>query len=830
MVSGGLLRGLIARSAGAWVGAVVCLVAPVVLMAGTITLDDGRVLAGRMGLASAVVEDPEKPAKQAGEADVKLILFVDNGLTRTFVPKGRVVAVNEAAGDPQEKIRIPWQRVTRSGLRIGSVGSVIKITDFDEHGRRVFSMATQRGPTDVIQAITEITPVYAKVEAWLGGPKQYVWEMRIAPSSIPSETLHKILLKTIDPKKLDHRLRIVRFYLQSERYQDAQAELEKVVRDFPDQKELDAEYRALRQLGARQLLDEILHRKRAGQHRFAQALLGGFPADRVAGETLEEVREMERESQAEQLTLEQTVQALRALAEPAGTNAAKNGRQDAPNEPSTAEEPSREGIHPAHERFGEENRRAREPVALLCREIAAELSLNTLQRMAAFSQLADDPSLDAEEKLALAISGWLVGSNHATENLAQALSLYQARELVTQYLREPTEARRGGILDELRSLEGATCEQVALLVQHMKPPLEPAPVSGAPDGYYELQVPGLVGEPNVTYHVQLPPEYDPHRLYPLIVTLNGTGSTPLMQLDWWAGAVDPERTTRVGQATRHGYIVMSVEWQTPHQGSYEYSAREHHAVLSSLRDTCRRFAVQTNRVFLSGHDIGGDAAWDLGLAHPDLWAGVIPIVAVADRYCSRYWENARHVPFYVVAGELDGDKMSRNSVSFDRYLRNRYDATVVEYLGRGHEHFYEEIQRLFQWMGTRERDFFPKDLTASTMRSWDNYFWWVEVTQMSRASIVEPHDWPPPRGTQPLTIKASVKRNNNLFVRTGRSETTVWLAPQLVDFQSPVSVTVDGRRVTGKSGASPDLAVLLEDVRTRSDRQQPFWAKVSSGR
>ena len=55
--------------------------------------------------------------------------------------------------------------------------------------------------------------------------------------------------------------------------------------------------------------------------------------------------------------------------------------------------------------------------------------------------------------------------------------------------------------------------------------------------------------------------------------------------------------------------------------------------------------------------MGGDAAWDIGLAHPDLWAGVIP-----DRgrrptsTCSHYWQNAKYVPLYFVGGELDGDK------------------------------------------------------------------------------------------------------------------------------------------------------------------------------
>src|SRR5262249_20275018 len=148
---------------------------------------------------------------------------------------------------------------------------------------------------------------------------------------------------------------------------------------------------------------------------------------------------------------------------------------------------------------------------------------------------------------------------------------------------------------------------------------------------------------------------------------------------------------RQGQATRRGYIVIAVDWIKNGQQEYGYSAREHAATLVSLRDACRRFSIDTDRVYLSGHSIGGDAAWDLGLAHPDLWAGVIPIVAVADKYCSRYWENANYVPFYFLGGEMDGDKTIRNARDLDRYLLKSYDVVVSEYIGRGHEDFYEDI-------------------------------------------------------------------------------------------------------------------------------------------
>jgi predicted peptidase len=96
----------------------------------------------------------------------------------------------------------------------------------------------------------------------------------------------------------------------------------------------------------------------------------------------------------------------------------------------------------------------------------------------------------------------------------------------------------------------------------------------------------------------------------------------------------------------------------------------------SLRDACKRFNIDTDRVFLSGHSMGGDAAWDIGISHPDTWAGIVSIVATADKYIPRYWENARQLPMYFVCGQLDGSRMSINGPEWDRYLtKHTYDSS-----------------------------------------------------------------------------------------------------------------------------------------------------------
>jgi pimeloyl-ACP methyl ester carboxylesterase len=757
-----------------------------------VVMQDGRVFRGLLGPPIPSLSSIPKTLPADGSGPPRLILFVDDNLRRTFVPKSQRQLREVRQDDPgevEEKFVIR-QRTLRNGPTVKTIGPIISVAPFDQWGRRIFTMSTNRGPVNVIQGITEMTPAWTKVEGIT-----HVWDMRIATTNIPRDVLSKILAGQIDPKNIEHRKRIARFYLQSERYEDAYKELEAVLAEFPgDAKvrdQLEPSIRSLKQLAARRLLSELKLRREAGQHNLVVTKLKTFPSEGVAGEILQAVRELVQDYETEQSRRTEVIAQIGQL---------------------LAEVKS-------------EKDRAK--LDLIVKEIAAELNVNTLGRMASFRQFVGGGGMLPEDKLSLAISGWLMGSDAATVRLPIALSAFEVRQLVCQYLREDIALNRAKILGDFPSQEAATPERVAKILAHMKPPID-SPVQEDKPGYFELEVKGLPKEPPVRYFVQLPPEYDPYRRYPAIVTLNGAGTTAEQQVDWWAGAWTAGGW-RSGQASRYGYIVIGPDWTVPHQKQYEYSAREHAAVLACLRDACRRFAVDTDRVFLSGHSIGGDAVWDMGLAHPDLWAGVVPIVAAIDKYPTLYRRNAERLPLYFVCGELDGGRMSTNARDLDHYLTRGYNTTVVEYLGRGHEDFYDEIQRIFDWMGRYRRDFFPKEFEVQTMRQWDNFFWWVELYDLPSRAMVNPATWPPPSGSRPVETKASITSNNGLRVRTGTGKLTVWISPEMVDLKQRVTVIVNGHPVNPSNRTiEPSLEVLLEDARTRSDRQHPFWAKVDA--
>jgi predicted peptidase len=120
----------------------------------------------------------------------------------------------------------------------------------------------------------------------------------------------------------------------------------------------------------------------------------------------------------------------------------------------------------------------------------------------------------------------------------------------------------------------------------------------------------------LTYLLFLPKGYDAkgEKRWPLMLFLHGAG----------------ERGTNIWKVATHGppklvatqpdfpFIVISPQCPEDHTWSRD-------VLLALLDDVIADYAVDTKRVYLTGLSMGGYGTWDLGLAHPERFAAIVPI-------------------------------------------------------------------------------------------------------------------------------------------------------------------------------------------------------------
>lgn len=780
-----------------WIAAVlVILLAAPAQAEQQVRLHSGLVLRGSV-LELATLNQHAFSAASAAGGEVRLlpIWMIDDGLRRVYVHKSGMVAEATPVEDLTQRLQF-WQPVASGGRTVGGIGPLLGVSAFNNYGQRVVTLrGTEGNPISIIQGITEINARFAKVEGLRGNPT-YQWDMRVATAAIPDDQLDRLFTRRIDQQDLTKRLEVVRFFIEAERFGEARAELERAIKDFPEEERLAPQLRVLAQRQGTQLLAEAKLRRDAGQYQLASEILSNFPLRDVTRVTGIEVQDAIDSIQNGVTEGQRLVAQLRRQIQTLG-DAYPQG-----------------------------------PLLALADEIEAALSPDTIGRLSDYSRLGGVDTLPLDNRVALAVGGWLLGSGSGMQNLVVASSLIDVRDRVAAFLASPDAEERAAILDQLRQVEGADASHVAKMLPLMPPPL---PLPEAARGEQDPGLYHMTGEhsPNGRgeYLVHLPPEYNPLRPYPCIVALHPVGSPPEGQIDYWAGRLDSRSGSRLGQATRHGFVVVAPAWTRPGQRHYESTPREHAEVLAALRDAMRRVSIDADRVFLTGLGDGGSAAWDIALSHPDLWAGMINISGDPSPYVRFYSSNATYLPMRFVFGEISGSPptLARIGDVLDRYMRPNHHAMVITYRGRGPEHFYEEIHHHFDWMRlpTLRRRPPPQTIDTVTMRRGDQFFWWLEMPTLLDNIVVDPFLWDQTDNRRPGKVAASIGEGNQIRISQGPSERfTVGLEPSMgLRMDEPIIVRYRSR--TARVQFDGTLDHLLEDVRTRADRRRPFWTSVN---
>lgn len=476
-----------------------------------------------------------------------------------------------------------------------------------------------------------------------------------------------------------------------------------------------------------------------------------------------------------------------------------------------------------------------------------ELHPDTASRLDTFISLASQADqrakagksggTSASELLALAISGWSMGKNGATNDVELAARQWQWRELLLDYQLEDILNLRRKISAELQKPgKPASPEVLSQLISYLPPPQpenleQPA---GTPVAATNRVVAGITkrntgplkeSADGVDYCVRLPAEYTHGRPYRVVIAMSHHGVPPeelISQLSF--------------EADKHGYIVAAPVWVNQFDNGYDWKGTQHYKVTSVLRDLLRHYRVDNERVFAFGFGEGANFAMDVAASHPDLFAGVVAMNTNL-KYQGmfiEYWRNCQKLPVYITIGAIAGNSFDNLRRVFEHWMPQGFPAIATVYRGRSFEWFPAELPIMFDWMQpkARVRGIGALRLNSfrvepwQTMRLTDNRFYWIGTDDIAKNNLLENNEG---RSFIPAEISANILQGNTIRVLSrGVKSVIIWLERDMIDWSKPVIISINGSPPIGyrPKVMKPSIEVMLEQLYEHGDRGLLFLQKL----
>jgi len=210
---------------------------------------------------------------------------------------------------------------------------------------------------------------------------------------------------------------------------------------------------------------------------------------------------------------------------------------------------------------------------------------------------------------------------------------------------------------------------------------------GQSEKRFEKQITKTVG---LRYLLYLPKGYGEKKeqKWPLMLFLHGAG----------------ERGSNIEIVKKHGppklveqgrdfpFIIVS-----PQCPSEAWWTEKTDTLMALLDEIESKYAVDSNRVYLTGLSMGGFGSWTLGCRHPERFAAVAPICGGGEWYLAG---RLKDVPVWVFHGGKDSTVPLRESEDMVAALRRaRGDVQFTVYPDANHDSWTETYNnpKLYEW-------------------------------------------------------------------------------------------------------------------------------------
>jgi dienelactone hydrolase len=245
----------------------------------------------------------------------------------------------------------------------------------------------------------------------------------------------------------------------------------------------------------------------------------------------------------------------------------------------------------------------------------------------------------------------------------------------------------------------------------------------------------------------LPANYGPARKWPLVLQLHGYNPANPPYVRWWS--VDSRHP---GIATEFADQEQVIYLEPHGRGNTSYQGLGDNDILRVIALAKECFAVDEDRVYLTGDSMGGWGTWNVATRHPHLFAAIAPVYGGADYHAQlteeqlaglspvRRFQLEKQSSFAMADGLLNlpifvhhGDVDRAVNVEYSRWAvrllsRWGYDVRYREIPGRGHEAL-DVMNDIIEWFLKHRRNANPSRVRIRSAELRNASAYWARVEQ-----------------------------------------------------------------------------------------------------
>ncbi len=356
------------------------------------------------------------------------------------------------------------------------------------------------------------------------------------------------------------------------------------------------------------------------------------------------------------------------------------------------------------------------------------------------------------------------------------------------------------------------------------------PVNGADTGEFQWSITDAHDRSTALY-VIVPASYDRAKPAGVLLVLHGLGGDGKQLKDRlynkFAAANNLIIACPTAQKEPKGSENEDYDPLTGSQMPHWWSYRPGGFVLTALSELKRKYAIDDNRVVLTGYSMGGFGTWNIGLRYPDRFAAIVPFAgglsrheyvnAKGDKRLRPLVENAFNLPVYFVHGNAD----QTVPVRFDRQTRDQ----LKEF---GYAHEYNEVDKarhimdvreegpimtpIQEWLAPKKRDAHPKKVVHYAVGAYAGLSYWARLDELTDKSA---------------RVEAQIRDGNVIEVKAGGAKkATIFIDERWIDLTKPVRI-VAGEKELYSGRVAESVEAVLESWKLREDRELVYRAKVT---